>query len=678
MSGNQNPSIAAAENDEIQGGRGNMKKGVRLGLILMMGFVIVSHALADESIDTTEVYTLGEVVVSGERNGVEAIGTVLEITAKDIEEKNARTLHEALELLPGLDVRTGGQGIPRVNLRGFRSRHIVLLLNGVPFNSTNDGQFDSSIIPAENIAKIKVSYGTHSVLYGSGGLGGVINIITKKGTQGFNGNLSGEVDERGGWLGRLNMFGGGEGFDFFVSGSADDSDGFRLSEDFGETSEEDGGIRENSDKERQNLFANLGFNAGDDWKIGLTAETSGGEFGRPPSVINDKNDDFAKTPKYERVEDYDGFSTQLSAAYDPESPFGLRAWVFYNQLDEDLARYDDDNYDAITKKNSYQKDDETRSQGGTLQASYDFGAAGALTGSFSTQKDKYESDGRTGKGDAIDLDKELDIHGLALEYEVSPISDLEFVVGYGHHWQDKDGGSDDDRGSFLVGARCNVSEKTRLRASVAEKFRFPSIKQLYDTENGNDSLDTEKSTNYELGITQQLPWDMEADLVGFWIDVDDYIEKDEFTDLYENHDEYRFRGIEFTLQKQFLETGSVRAGYTYLDSEDKSSGTEKDELEHRPKHKITLEGRYVWSFGLSAYASYMYLGDQYHYSEDVPLLKRKLNSYSLVDIKLQQKLMADRLYAYVGANNLFDKDYEESYGYPQAGRMVYGGLKVAF
>ncbi len=111
-----------------------------------------------------------------------------------------------------------------------------------------------------------------------------------------------------------------------------------------------------------------------------------------------------------------------------------------------------------------------------------------------------------------------------------------------------------------------------------------------------------------------------------WIDVDDYIEKDSITDIYENHDEYRFSGIELILEKRFMETGFVRLGYTYLDSEDRSSGTQVDELEYRPEHKFTLDGRYAWNFGLSAYASVMYLADQYHYSDSDPVLKRKLNS----------------------------------------------------
>lgn len=126
------------------------------GIWMALGVPVYSQTLQNQ----TGIYTLGEVVVTGERDGVESISTVREITVEDIRNKNARTLNEALELLPGLDIRTGTDGVPRVNLRGFRSRHVLLLIDGIPFNSTFDGQFDPSIIPVENIAKIKVSLAT--------------------------------------------------------------------------------------------------------------------------------------------------------------------------------------------------------------------------------------------------------------------------------------------------------------------------------------------------------------------------------------------------------------------------------------------------------------------------------------------------------------------------------------
>jgi len=107
---------------------------------------------------------------------VEAVGTTRRIGRAEIEARNARTLDEALRLMPGVYVRTGGDGTPRVDIRGFRSRHVLLLINGVLVNSTSDGQFDPARIPTTAIREIKVTYGSSSVLYGDNALAAVIEI----------------------------------------------------------------------------------------------------------------------------------------------------------------------------------------------------------------------------------------------------------------------------------------------------------------------------------------------------------------------------------------------------------------------------------------------------------------------------------------------------------------------
>ncbi len=104
-------------------------------IFLMMGICLgfPPSGFSETETQWTEEYTLGEVVVSGEREGVESIGTVREIIAEDINRRRVQTLDQALELLPGLDIRTATDGIARVDLRGYRSRHVMLLLDGIPF-----------------------------------------------------------------------------------------------------------------------------------------------------------------------------------------------------------------------------------------------------------------------------------------------------------------------------------------------------------------------------------------------------------------------------------------------------------------------------------------------------------------------------------------------------------------
>jgi len=670
---------------------------MKRGLIWILVFLVIGtwfgfpdNGFSETTTQQTETYTLGEVVVSGKRAGVESIGTVREITADDINRRHAQTLDQALELLPGLDIRTGTDGVPRVDLRGFRSRHVLLLLNGIPFNSAFDGQFDPSIIPVESIAKIKVSYGTHSVLYGQGGLSGVINVITKKGTEGFQGSVKLETGQRHRNLGSLSVSGAKNQFDGFVNGTVLNSDGYVLANSFDPTSEEDGGLRENSDEKQKNLFANVGFAPNDIWEIGLVANKIRGEFGKPPITIDDNTDPFASSPKYERIDKYDGLSGQISVNGNLPGPFGVRGWLYANQLDEDEKRYDDNQYNSMddpTVKNTYAKDNTTKTHGGTLQTSADLQTIGLFTLSLSGEKQSFESDGiirdeKAGGGTfnirSFSEDRSVKVYSAAMEYEVSPLDRIGLVFGYSHHWFDKDSGESDDDNGFLVGAHYDVFENTRIKGSAARKIRFPSIRQLYEEDTGNSDLKSEKSYNYELGIEQRLFERTTLSLTGFYIDVKDYIEKIPPTDTFQNNDEYLFQGVEVTADTRYFKNLLLRAGYTFMDTKNKSPNTNREELQYRPEHKLTFETQYLFGFGLSAYASVMYVADQYYYSRNTPLQKQKLSDYTLVDFKLDQAFLNKRLHVYLGVDNLFDENYEESYGFPRAGKTFYIGTKFHF
>ncbi|MEI6125751.1 MAG: TonB-dependent receptor plug domain-containing protein [Pseudomonadota bacterium] len=344
-------------------------------------------------------YTLEEVVVSADQEGknVEAVSTVREISADDLEVKDARTLDEALRMVPGIHVRTGGQGTPLIDLRGFKPRHVLLLLDGVPLNSTFDAQFDPSSIPVENIEKIKVTYSNSSVLYGQGGLGGVINIITKRGGQGVHGMVNEEIGEHIDHYGRYSLSGAGSNFDFFLSGSDYTSDGFELSRDFKHTKEENGGLRENSDKERKNFFAKIGYTPSDRWLFGMTLTCNKGEYGIPATVIDNPSDLFLGRTKYDRVDGYSGYSLQVSANYDAPGPWEIKSWFSINELDKEQNEYDDRHYNSMKNtlvKGTFHQDSTTSIMSLNLQAKCDLQTFGSFTIGLSGEKDSWEADGR--------------------------------------------------------------------------------------------------------------------------------------------------------------------------------------------------------------------------------------------------------------------------------------------
>lgn len=645
-------------------------------------------ALAAEAPVQPGQYKLGEVVVKAQGDNVESVGTVREVTAEQIEAMGARTLDQALKMLPGLNIRAGAEGVPRVDLRGFRSRHVLLLLNGVPFNSTYDGQFDPSLIPTENIARIKVSYGTHSVLYGQGGLGGVIDIITKAGRKGLGGKVNAEAGDGQSYRGDFNAYGGTDKAEFFVSGSHYQRDNWRVSDDYQPTSEQGDGARVGSKKKLSNVFADMQYKPSDAWLLGFSAGGTKGEYQQPPSAINNNKDIYANSPKYDAVEDIRGYYAQAALSRRDQGPFSLRSWAYFNRMKDSPKRYDNDRYDSMTDPSvqTYDLSETTDIMGVNVQAGYDLKRAGSLTMALIAEHDDWKQTGRNrdqqiGKTKTytwrdVDDSRNLNIYTMALEYELAIVKDLGLVLGYNHNWQDKSGPGKDG-GSYLAGLNYRLRPGTGLRASYAHKIRFPSIRQLYEVDAGNADLDPERSDNFELGIDQDLPMNSRVSLTGYYIEARNYIEKD-VNDVYQNNDKYRFAGFELTGETRPVKGLWLSAGYTFLDSKDESAGTEKDELQYRPRHKFTVQGKYTLPFGLSLYAGVQYLADQVYYSKKSPLVKADLGDFALVDVKISQSLWNDRFSIYLGADNILDKDYEESYGYPAQGRFVYVGASAKF
>ena len=117
-----------------------------------------------------------------------APSAVTVITAKQIEESAARTIPDLLRLVAGVNVRWNPMG-PTIDIRGFGenpfSNRILLLIDGVPYNSGDTGGFPLSpamdFFPIQNIKRIEVVRGPGSSLYGENAYWGVINLVTLSG-----------------------------------------------------------------------------------------------------------------------------------------------------------------------------------------------------------------------------------------------------------------------------------------------------------------------------------------------------------------------------------------------------------------------------------------------------------------------------------------------------------------
>lgn len=652
--------------------------------LLAIPLLIPTISQGDETGSKQSGYRLGEIIVTAEAERiVEQVGTVYTVTAEEIKARGAENLNEALQLVPGITIREGADGTPRIDIRGFRTRHVRLFLNGIPIRNSYDGQFDPTRIPAEIISEIKVTSGGSSILYGPGGNGGAIDIITKSGEEGLQGSLVGEIAEGDRYLGKGSLAGANEDTSFYGSVSLYDRDHFKLSGNFTDTPDETGDERSNSDRQRASVFGNLTHQLTDKTSLGFTISYVDGENGKPHVTNYDRNDPFTKKPKYDRLDDLQTALVQLALSHDTKENLEYRGWVYFSQSDEKLNRYDDDTYSTQVARNSFWQDATTQIYGAATQIRYGVGDSGGLTLGLTAEGESWDSDkttiDRNGLPERELDDEELQTYTVGLEYEQEIGDAFSFVLGYGHYFHERDGDGDDNDFAYLLGLTYDLTETTQLRANHSRKIRFPSIKQLYDGDSANPNLETEVTLHYEAGIFQQLPGNSELGITGFVIDAEDFIEKDA-SDVNRNFQDLRMAGVELDLTTRPVEDLTLRFAVSYLHTEDKSSDSDRDELQYRPEWILTAECRYTFDFGLTAYGSIQHVANQYYYDADdtAPLLKAELDDFTVVSLKLSQKLLVDGLEIYLGADNLFDEDYEQSYGFPQPGRTIYGGIEYRF
>lgn len=675
-----------------------------LGLVTAVACLVSgSRAAAQQELPP---YRLGEVVVSADGPVSESAATLRVVTAEQIEASGARTLDEVLALLPGLDIRTGGQGVARIDYRGFRPRHTLLLIDGIPFNAAWDGQADPSLIPLENVASIKVVPGTGSVLYGEGGLGAVINVITKRASAGPTGSAGAEVREANGALVRATGGAGSARIGFFASGSHLDSGGF-LSTPTSPTltNGTERSLRTNSDQRRTNLFGNVTGTLTPRLEFGLTAMYVDAAYGIPPGVIEDPSDPFASRVTYDRMEAHEGLAAQLAFAWQPAATFAMRSWAYVNRLEQNPQRYDDATYSTMDDplvRGTFDEHNRTNMSGASTQLLFTPRNLGRFTIGLSTARDSWTIDllvrdvaaggggagggggGGSGGGGAARFDtrtvrddRTLRRSGLALEYEVRPVRNGGLTLGWSRHWQVKDGSGTDAASAALAGAYYEIGA-TRLRAAVARRFHFPTVRQLYEIDGGNPELRTERATIYEAGIERSLGSKAQAGLIFFSNDADDYIERPGQGEPFENFQAYRFRGAELSIATVWPERLHLRASYTFLDTEDRSAGAARLELQYRPRHRIAVDADYAFPFRLRARAAIRHVSGQVYTARRDVTERERLPAYTVTDVRLSRRFLEDRFQASVGIDNAFDTAYEEQYGNPRPTRTLYASIGLSW
>lgn len=615
-----------------------------------------------------EVFThpsfIDEIVVEGE--AIKDTATVQQINAKEIQENGVKTVAEALQLIPGTYVQTGGKGEANIYIRGFSQREVTILLDGIPLSSPYDGQVDLSSFPVESIERIEVVKGASSVLYGANAMGGVVNIITKKSDGSNRIILNTQFGE--GKTADINAYlqGAFGKIRYLVSGAYDNREYYRLSKDYTLAKNQDGFHRDNSDKKVWSGKISLGWDIGKEGKAALSYNLVDQVKGIPHHESDTKAKFWRFTDWKDGVVDFELHNTIGSISY--------KTKLFYQYFNNILDSYDDITYTTQNGKNAFTDTYKDYSYGGDAFFRLGVQDIHLFKVALRFRHDTHRGQSNIGQ---VWLKSNMNTLSVPLEGEWKP--SRFFTLTYGTSLDIMFLSAQEDTASRSetsfnpqIAGIVHFSDSLSLRFSASRKTRFPCLKELFSTSSGNPNLDPMKSNIFELGIEYYPMPSLSFAVVGFYNDVKDLINRVSKDTPYVNIDEAVFKGIETGVEWQFLTDSRLSLAYTFMQSEDKTNKS-LTYIQYRPKNKIdaalllSLPYRFKINLGVG------YVSSQVYY--DSKNVEKSLKSYTLVDLKLS-KNFGERITLFLNARNLFDVNYYESEGYPMEGRMIYGGIQV--
>ncbi|MHB8122464.1 MAG: TonB-dependent receptor plug domain-containing protein [Desulfuromonadaceae bacterium] len=624
--------------------RSKQQCGVVIGLV--MAFSTTAGAQG-------KVTSLEEVVVTANRDEVqiEQVGSAITvITAKTIAQQQKQSVADVLRMVQGLDVvRSGGPGsITSVFLRGAKSGRTLVLIDGVEMNdpSSSDGGYDFAHLTTDNIERIEILRGPQSTLYGSSAMGGVINIITKRG----DGKLKGFASAEGGSYHTAKetagFSGGTDLVQYSLGLSRLDSDGISAANSIN-------GNSENDPYQNSTVSARLGITPANNlvFDIALRYSKSRADL-----------DGYSDVPPYS-FSDVLGYYTKADQLYvRSEGDLSL----FNNSWDQKLG------FSLNDSKRNYSDGYYYNGQSRKLDWQHVLHLHKTNDFSFGLErKDEYAT-----------------TDGMNEKHAATNSVYLQDQIKLFDSWFTTLGVRVDDHNLFGTEATYRFTTAylikqtgTKTRGSYGTGFRSPSLYELYAPPlplfgfmGGAQNLKPEKSDGWDIGIEQGIPF-MKASLGVTWFrndfkDMIRYMTNSSYQSYFDNADKVHSQGLELTVSVQPMENLVLKSAYSYTETKDDDSGKQ---LTYRPKNKLSFDTNYGFLKQGNVNLGLVYVGTRYSDTDNT----KKMKEYLLVNLAASFDVTKNlRIFGRV--DNLFDRDYEEVTGYGTPGISAYGGVKVSF
>ncbi len=620
--------------------------------------------------------------------------SVTVIDRAEIESRQLSSVADALRTVPGLTVAaTGGAGATTgVFPRGGESNYTLVLIDGVPANSFG-GDFDFGQLSTVNIDRIEIVRGPQSALFGSNAIGAVVRITSRRG-----GPPSGGIDVEGGQLGSSRVSassaGSHQGFEWGASFDRLDTDG-RNGERL------DNGVTvANDDYTRRAASASAGWRRGGSWLRGdlrRAVDERGfpGPFGSNPigaygGIDLDGRGDNTRTvggvafftPLSQRLRlsghtGFNRYDSEFASGFGPSEAFSRR-WTGGAQLDLALGHGVDLSSGVEVQ----------RERAGSTYIT------GATAQKVPVQRLAvgYSAEGRWSSHDRVFVTAGVrvdDIRRDRLEespdrFSPRPVLPEDTVV------------SANPRIAAAWIVRSAGSDSTKVRGAFGTGIRPPDGFELAFTD--NPALRPERSRSLEAGVEHSFAGGHAlAEGTVFANDYDDLIVAvGSFSGASrfktDNISNARATGLEltFTVRGRVARWGGLdlagRIGYTALDTEvlavDQANGAPPpfsvgQALLRRPAHQFFADGS-LTAGRVSAFVRGNGRGSALDVEPSRGTFGGLFDAPGYNVWSLGATVRAVRfLDIFARVENLFDRTYEEAFGFPALGRRATVGLRVA-
>lgn len=537
-----------------------------------------------------------------------------------IQNINTPTMESALNYVPGLDIMDGQASIRGGSGYSYGAgSRVMVLIDDLPILAEGTEEVKWNFLPVENIDQVEILKGASSALYGSAALNGVINIRTaypgiepSTTVSLYTGIFSKPERNELSWWWEANPLFGGVNFthsrkikdiDVVVGANALGNAGYRT-DNYDEQIRLNAKFRHRPKKIKglsYGLNTNLQWQHTSDFFLWLDADS--GAFMQNPLTV---------TPT-------------------TGHRFNVDPWITYYDKHQNKHALFSRFYDV---SNNFENDPDKNNASQSYYGEYQF------------QK-KFNNGlnwivGLVGKYGTTVANLYGDHHGsniaayTQLDYKF--FSRLSASVGVRWEYHSLDNSEQESGTVVRAGLNYQAANKTFIRTSFGQGYRFPSIAEKYTATNlgsvnifPNPDLKSETGWSSEIGLKQGFTirkWSGFVDIAAFWTEYDNMIEFifglypqdtteiptiDDIGFKSQNIGEARITGLELGISGTGL-IGKLPvtlfAGYTYMNPIDLSSDTlENNMLKYRYQHSfksdIDVQVR-KFSFGLSSiYRSFM-------------------------------------------------------------------------